>query len=310
MRIAFLLTTHNRIEKTIKCIKSLQRAIAYAKQSRAQLEIEDEWYITDAGSTDGTAGAIKAVVDASKLHMYEGDEDIFYSQGMRKSMEMYYENAGADTAAAVNADAGDFHGSYYMLINDDVEFYEDCLYRMILDAFQSSKTLPCNDRIIVGAMDYNGSQTYGGIRYNYYKDKKTFGLQKISYKMVTKDEADRKCHTFNANCVLIPESVIHKIGIMDDKFVHSLGDFDYGMRINKAGYTILATDYYVGSCPNNSRKGTWMDNSLSRSERIAKLRSVKGAPTTTWFYYLNKHFGFVTACVYSISPYVRIILGK
>lgn len=38
-------------------------------------------------------------------------------------------------------------------------------------------------------------------------------------------------------------------------------------------------------------------------------KNAKGLPAKQWFYYLNKNFGFVTGIVYSIIPYLKIVLG-
>ena len=118
------------------------------------------------------------------------------------------------------------------------------------------------------------------------------------------------CDTFNCNCVLLPDGVIRKVGNFDPMYRHSLADLDYGFKIRRAGYKIFISESYVGVCNRNSSKNSWRDTSLTRLERIRKKESIKGSPFKQWFYFMNKNFGFLTAVRYSISPYIRIVLGK
>ena len=66
----------------------------------------------------------------------------------------------------------------------------------------------------------------------------------------------------------------------------------------------------MGLCNNNDNKGTWTDVNLSRIERIKKKESVKGAPTKQWFYFLEKNFGIFSAIKGTVTPFIRIIIGK
>lgn len=83
-----------------------------------------------------------------------------------------------------------------------------------------------------------------------------------------------------------------------------------GMRIKKRAYISIHSEEYVGVCNKNSIKGTWADSSLSTRERIKKKESPKGAPCREWFHFMKKNFGLKEAVKYSVSPYVRIMLGK
>ena len=78
----------------------------------------------------------------------------------------------------------------------------------------------------------------------------------------------------------------------------------------KEGYEIFQSKEFAGVCNNNDSKGTWTDTSLSRTERIRRKESVKGAPIKQWFYFLKKNFGVLTAIKGSVTPFIRIIIGK
>ena len=118
-----------------------------------------------------------------------------------------------------------------------------------------------------------------------------------------------RADTMNANCVLIPYALFRKTGSMDKHYHHSLGDFDYGFALRRAGGELHVSEKYVGLCCDNPQSGTWHDRSLSLGQRIRKKESVKGDPIGPWFYYLRKHFGLFTAVKSSLTPYIRILLG-
>ncbi len=260
MKIAVLLTCHNRKEKTINCINGLSLSTA-----------DISFVVVDDGSNDGTVEALEQMKDVTVL---KGDGNLFYSGGMRKAMEY--------ALASIDAD-------FYVLVNDDVSFYEGILDKVsMLDM----------GRVYVGAMqDSDGNCSYGGVKY----------YSGIHYNKVTPQSTDRSCDTFNANFVAVPAGIFKTVPIMDEHYIHSLGDFDYGLSIKKAGYPIEVLEYYAGVCNNNSSLGTWNDKSLSRKERIRLKESVKGAPFKPWFYFLKKNFGLGYALIYSITPYLRIM---
>ena len=272
MDIAVLMTCHNRREKTVSCIKELSL-------NNANIH----FVVVDDGSSDGTMEALAdlegSLGPGKELTIIKENGNLFYSGGMRRAMEYVHSQNKYD---------------YYVLVNDDVFFDKGILDKTIGKVFGT-------DLVFVGAMrDKNHHCSYGGIRY-------TSG---IHYKVVTPEDDDRECDTFNANFVVVPARVFNNVPIMDSHYRHSLGDFDYGLAIKKAGYRIEVLDFYAGICDNNPSDGTWRDTELSRIERIKKKETVKGAPFRQWFYFLNKNFGLLYALVYSITPYARIIIGQ
>lgn len=48
--------------------------------------------------------------------------------------------------------------------------------------------------------------------------------------LITPNGNLQPCDTFNGNCVLIPRYVFLKVGNLDWKFRHAIGDLDYGYR--------------------------------------------------------------------------------
>ncbi len=216
------------------------------------------------------------------ITVVRGEGNLYYSGGMRAAMER-----------AIAVDCANY--DYVLLMNDDVEFFQESIEKLI----EQSKRQ--GDAVIIGStQDKDGNLTYGGIKYE----------KGIRYRTLSTEEYEVEADTFNANCVLIPKNVFIATDIMDKRYVHSLGDFDYGLSIKRGGRSMFVSEGYVGICERNSIKGTWQDKTLSRKERLKKKKSPKGAPTRQWFYFLRKNFGFFTAIKGAISPYVRILLGK
>lgn len=239
-----------------------------------------DFIAVDDGSTDGTAEALARYDNVTVLN---GNGSLFYSGGMRR---------GIEEAKKRNLDSYD----YVMFLNDDVCFFENAIDRMISGSDGKS--------IIVGAMcDDNGNLSYGGaVKTSKYKP---------SFKNVmSSPEQTAYCDTFCANCVLIPVPVFKKLPNMDKVYIHAMGDFDYGLEASRRGYPITATDFFTGTCNDNPITNTWDDPSLKIRDRLRKKESPKGLPFRDYFHFINKNYGFLSAVLYSLTPYVRIFLGK
>lgn len=276
-KVAVILTCHNRKEKTVNCVKKLVKG---------NQNIIFRFVIVDDGSTDGTPQELERMADLlsqekgekESLFILREDGNQYWAGGMRKGLLFAKEKIEAD---------------YCLLVNDDVDFFKYSIEKM---------EGICYDGIVVGATcDKEGRLTYGGIRYD---------GKGIHYEKVGIDARERECDTFNANCVLIPFDIFKRQPVIDSHYIHTLGDFDYGLEMKKAGVKMEVANFYVGCCGLNSIKGTWNDTSLSRRERIRKKEDIKGAPFKQWFYFLKKNFGWGQALLHGFTPYVRIVLGK
>lgn len=160
----------------------------------------------------------------------------------------------------------------------------------------------CYDGGVAGmTYDKKVRLTYGGIRYN---------RKGIRYEKVGIDTGERKRATFNANCVLIRFGIFIRRPVIDSHNIHTLGDFDYGLEMKRAGVKMKVADFYVGCCSLNVIKGIWDNISLSRREQNRKKKDIKGAPFKQWFYFLRKNFGWGSVLLHGFTPCIRIMLGK
>ncbi|MFI3326453.1 MAG: glycosyltransferase family 2 protein [Clostridia bacterium] len=273
MQILAMFTCYNRKDKTEKCIKDL-----VSKNKNCEFT----FVVADDNSNDGTKEILTNMKNEYDIHLLNGDGNLFYSGGMRLAMEYGINNLTEKF-------------DYILMMNDDVEFYENSVEAIINQSKQQ------DNAVIVGAMCDNQNQlSYNAIKY----------VKGIKYRKVELSEWTMEADTFNANCVLIPYYIFKQIGVMDKKYIHSLGDFDYGLSIKKVGYKIYCSKDFVGLCNNNPSNNTWTDKSLSIKERIKKKENIKGAPFKQWWHFLYKNFGVFIAVKYSITPYIRILLRK
>ena len=273
MKIIVIFTCFNRKEKTLNCVKRL---------IEGNKEIDFNFVIVDDGSTDGTEEALKLCEYASVLSILKTEGNCYYSGGMNRGMQYLLEKKEK--------------ADYLLMINDDVEFHDYSIEQIVQ---QSAKK---ENAVIVGVTcDDQGRQTYGAIRYK--------GGFSVKYDAVLRGE-ETECDTFNANCVLIPYHLFEKTGVMDEYFIHSLGDFDYGLSLKKCGAQIYSSENFIGVCRRNSIKGTWLDKTLPLKKRIQLKESAKGAPAKQWFYFLKKNFGLSKAVVFTVTPYINLLIGR
>ena len=274
IKVTVALTCYNRKEKTKRCIKSLMMNNPHCEFS---------FVIADDGSTDGTYEMLTSLRDKGCLiDVLQGKGKWYYSGGMNVALSYVKKNLGNSI-------------DYVMLINDDVEFLDKTIEHMIV---QSKKQ---DNSIIVGVMkDDNNNISYGAIKY----------IRGIRYKKFGTEDWNKPADTFNANCVLIPVKIFLENDVIDPKYKHSLGDFDYGLSLKRKGAKIYSSKKIIGICNCNTIENSWRDKTLSRIERLKRKESIKGSPSKEWFYFLNKNFGMKYAIVGSITPFIRILIKK
>lgn len=269
-KILALATCYNRCSQTRECLESL---------IKGNRNIEFDFIIVDDGSNDGTMQMLKTF---DRVSVIEGTGKLFYSGGMRLAIERAKKEKNYD---------------YCMLFNDDVQFFPGTIEKMV-DLFKPER------KILVGATcSSDGLLTYAGVN----KLSKWIPKCEIVY-----SESDQliTCDTFNANCVLIDFNTFLSLENIDPVYIHGMGDYDYGFGASRKGVKLYVVNFFCGVCNETTEQGSWRDATLSRRKRLAIKNSEKGTPDKVWFHYLLKNYNILTAVTYSISPYVRILLGK
>lgn len=273
MQVTVLFTCFNRKDQTVSCIETL---------TSGNSQIQFDFVVVDDNSTDGTVEALQDLSDRIEIEIIKGSGGLFYSGGMRLGMDYILKRTRS--------------ANYLLLVNDDVVFFDNCIEKLI------ARSRERQDAVVAGATcDDKGNLSYGAIRY--------IG-KSIKYQKVVPSPESGECDTFNANCVLIPYQIFQKTGNMDKHYIHSLGDFDYGLQMKRNGVRLCSSEEYVGMCLGNSPRGTWLDSKLPIPRRLRLKEQPKGAPFKCWFYFLFKNFGLGKAVFYGLTPYVRILLRR
>ena len=235
MKIAAVLTCFNRKDKTVSCLRSLYKALDQYN-AKAEDKIQLAIYLTDDGCTDGTADAVREDFGDKEIHILRGDGNLFWAGGMRLAWR----------EALKRHEEWD----YYLLLNDDTDILEGC-FGELFNAEAFSKENYGLEAVVSGicsAKDDHTKMTYGG---NVWINR----FLATSKRLDVSDKPQMVDLT-NANILLVPKYVVDKIGIFPNEYVHGSADYDYAVRIRRAGLPLLITAGFAGACDNDhdSRK--------------------------------------------------------
>lgn len=233
------------------------------RETRTLNAVSVTFYVWDDASTDGTADVIAEL--SGDIKLFQGPGDYYWSKSM------YY---ALKEAVKSNYD-------FYLMVNDDVKFYPNAV-EIMLDNY-SKMGGKCG---IVGSTQFEGGFTYGG------RDNK--------YNPIYPGDNIQKCYYANWNCFLIDRYVIDRIGLINPKYKHGSGDYDYSCRMNHNNMPQYVADRYVGECENDHYWG-YFDKSLSIIKRLNILFSPKGWPLSDCFrlHWVDKRFKGLIIAVYS-----------
>lgn len=261
--VAVLLTCHNRKIKTLNSLRSLFRV----KNTSSNKDFDMRVYLTDDGSTDGTTAAIQE--EFPQVNILQGSGHLFWAEGMRNSWK---------EALKGNYDT-------YLLINDDVELYDNVFDQLALtDAYS-------NEKFGMGGI-------YLGATEDKFKDELTYSGSIITNEFLYKlkrlppNGQFQECHLGNANIMMVSGNVVEKIGILTKGYSHGMADYDYTlMAINKKIPVFIAPEY-CGHCVNDHRDH--YENFINKSleERRHVLYNPTGLALSSYKKYMKKFFPF------------------
>ena len=211
MKIAVLMTCHNRVRTTINCLRRLSAAIVECDES------VDVWLVDD-GSTDGTGDQAKALFP--DVHVIRGNGKLYWSRGMHLAWETAAECRKYD---------------FYLWLNDDVMLKSGAL-KMILDDWRK-----CGDErgVIIGACSADDTESSTSYSASDLKDRQLFPNG------ATPQRADG---WFNGNFVLVPKRAFESVGTISDEYWHYRGDCDYAERLKIARIPFFCSSKFVGVC--------------------------------------------------------------
>lgn len=232
-------------------------------------------YLVDDGSTDGTSEAVNKYFP--QVTIIQGNGHLYWNKGMNLAWS--------------HAAKSDF--DYYLWLNDDTIIEENAIITLL--KISNSKE---NQSIICGTCKsvQNGKITYGG--YNLASRGQNINSGNIE-----------KCDYFNGNLVLVPKAVYIQVGNLDPVFVHSLGDYDYGLRAKKLNISSWVTGEAIAICERNNLPN-WANPKNSLKHRLNAFYTPLGAAPFTYFIYANRHFGLLKAIKTFIAQHIRVLLPR
>jgi len=250
-------------------LKCLEHLLKCELPANFKLQI----FITDSNSPDNTLGIIKKKYPFVKISNV--GNDIFWNQGMRLAWQK---------AAITNPE-------YYLWLNDDTYLNKNALKTLLID-YQSIKS----PAIITGVTDFKGNLTYGGRR------------QKYDGNLIRPNGSPQSVTYMNGNCVLVSKGIFKKLGNLNSRYSHSLGDIDYGLTAIKNDIGVYISSNIVGNCSPNLF--VWYNPKSTLYNRFKFLFSPKGIILKEFVYFNYTFFGVFKVFKFLISTSVALFFPK
>lgn len=261
MKIAVLLTTFNRANQTINCLISLKNAI---KPINWDISI----FITDDNSSDETVSSI--ISNFPDINITVSKNNLYWARGMNESWKRAL---------------SEFKYDAFLLLNDDVILFENFWFNIKSTHDYCLKYNKVGGVYVCSTLDpFNNSITYGGSILKKY-------FLRIKTEILIPSITPLTCQLTNANILFVTLNVVNKIGILDDKYIHGIADYDYSLSAISKKIKVYVTPNYGGYCIND-HGSNWLNSSYSLKDRIDYLYSPKGLSYKEYCYYLFKHFPF------------------
>jgi GT2 family glycosyltransferase len=219
-------------------------------------------FITDGGSTDGTAELISLKFPQARLLHSHG---AFWNSGMLYSWSKALES-GFD---------------YYLWLNDDVQLFDGIIDQLILTL---KKSIIFEKQIFVGSTLEPGTE-----RHSYGPLKIKHKFSPLNFQINNSNSV--KSSTFNGNFVVVSHLVVCQIGLLDSQFSHSFGDIDYGLRATREGIKISHLPFIVGFCAKNREWSAIQSGKSAKLSFSFILTHPKGIPYKEWYLFTKRHGG-------------------
>ena len=269
INIAVLITSHNRKDNTITCLNNL---FTCTLLDTFNLDV----FLVDDGSTDGTGDEVKKKFPL--VHIIQGNGNLFWNQGMRIAWE---------TAASQK------RYDFYIWLNDDTYLSQHAIIEL-LDCYNKALSDHNKSSIIVGSCESSLNSnifSYGG---------------RTEERVIIPNGTIQECRFINGNIVLIADTVFREIGNLSNDFTHAMGDFDYGLRAAKGGYSCYTSKTYIAQCAPNEKILACFNPKVPLKQRLKSLYSPKGLNLKEYMKFRETHWGWKWI-IFAIKAYLRVL---
>ncbi|MFI6941376.1 glycosyltransferase family 2 protein [Streptomyces sp. NPDC050418] len=257
------MTCHNRRATTLAALDALARQRGLPRGTEIRV------HLVDTGSTDGTPEAVRRAHPGVDLMCVAAD--VHWGQGMR-------------IASRNSRAAGREPFTHQLWLHDDVVLDDDALARLM----ETSRVL--SGAVLVGAVHDGTATTYSG---HTGRD----------LHLVEPSGRPRPCRTYDGKVVLLPRAVRDRIGDIDRRFPHGMGDYDHGFRARKAGIPAYVAPRHVGRCPAGPPRRGSREPGIGVREALRRVTSAAELPPRVWWVYCRRHTG-PWAPVRLVTPYL------
>ena len=201
-----ILLNYNGWKDTVECVKSL----AVIKNTETHIVVVDNC------STDDSVEKLKAELP-DEVTLLQADENNGFSAGNNIGIKYALKN----------------HADYVLLLNNDTVTDQDFLTPLVEFASRTPDCGCISSRIYYYC-DKNKIWFDGGAFHPYNCRAEHYRFDEDGSAVTGIHEA-----TFISGCcMLIPATVIRKIGLMDERYFLYVEDTEYSLRIQKAGYKL------------------------------------------------------------------------
>jgi GT2 family glycosyltransferase len=190
--------------------------------------------------------------------------------------------------------------THLLVFNDDITIFQHSISKLIDVAIRYENQFGV---VAVGAMvdSVKGIPTYSGMKRIPYRPSIYLDRVKPTLDAQVVD-------TLNMNLALISKSCLARNELIRSGFIHSLADFDFGLRASKNSAKVILAPNFLGECSRNSRADTWEDIDLPFLKRWDLILGPKGLPLYPRLIYLRSHARYVWPFIY-FWPYARLIIS-
>lgn len=276
VRIAVLVTCFNRREKTLACLQSLWPQLQFRVEHQQQ-QVQARLFLLDNGH-DGTGQQVQA--EFPEAVVWFGQPDWYWNSGMRQLWQR----------VVTSHNAG--HFDYFLWLNDDVQLQPDALPHLLGCACQLTIQNPQPLGAVVGSMAGRQSDGHAGSLVPTYGGRlRKSTLNPVAFGPVLVPQAQpQRCDFINGNLCLISKQAVATVGLLSADFTHGLGDFDYGLRLQQAGFGLWVAPGFYGICETNPPQGSVFDAALPLRQRLALLQKPNIMPAPAeWRCFARRH---------------------